>query len=142
MTDSVETLGVDLRTRVKKFGSKKKARKRKCKVRFSIIKKNEAFKKNYMKVCVCVFVKKLLRAGMMPARTWRVHAVGISPTERLKLKRQMAAAAGKKSATSLSFFSWRHVTWKWKMRSLPWPRSFGQKEHGQGNGVTSRKKLG
>ena len=52
LTDSVETLGVDLRTRVKKLGAKVKARRRKCKVRFSIIKKNKAFKKNYMKVCV------------------------------------------------------------------------------------------
>ena len=32
---------------------------------------------------------------MMPARTWGAHAVEISPTERLKLRRQMAAAAGK-----------------------------------------------
>ena len=29
-----------------------------------------------------VTVKKLLRAGMMPAGTWRAHAVGISPMER------------------------------------------------------------
>ena len=33
-----------------------------------------------------------------------VHAVGMAPTERLKLRRQMAAAAGKKSTTSLSLF--------------------------------------
>ena len=69
-------------------------------MRFSIIKKNKAFQKNYMKVGV----KKLLRAGMMPARTWRAHAVGMSRTERFKLRTQMAAAAGKKSTTSLSLF--------------------------------------
>ena len=74
LADSVETLGVDSRTRVKKLGAKDKARRRKCKVRFSIFKKNEAFQKKYMKVVV----KKLLRAGMMPARTWRAHAVGMS----------------------------------------------------------------
>ena len=50
LADSVETLGVDLRTRIKKLGAKEKARRRKCKVRFSIIKKNKAFQKNYMKV--------------------------------------------------------------------------------------------
>ena len=82
MADSVETLGVDLRTRIRRlWESKEKARRKKCKVRFSIIKKN-------MKV----EVKKLLRAGMTPARTWGAHAVGMSPTERLKLVRQMAAA--------------------------------------------------
>ena len=51
-----------------------------------------------------VEVKKLQRAGMMPARTWEVHAVGMALTQRLKLRRQMAAAAGKKSTTSLSLF--------------------------------------
>ena len=100
MADSVETLGVDLRTRVKKLGAKEKARKKKCKVRFSLIKKNNSFQKNYMKV----EVKKLLRVGMMPARAWGVHAVEMAPTERLKLRRQMAAEAGKKSTTSLSLF--------------------------------------
>ena len=42
---------------------------------------------------------------MVPARTWRVHAVGLAATERLKLRRQMAAAAGKQSTTSLSLFT-------------------------------------
>ena len=69
-------------------------------MRFSLVKKNMAFQKKYMKVGV----KKLLRAGMVPARTWGVHAVGIAPTEWLKLRRQVAAAAGKKSTTSLSLF--------------------------------------
>ena len=92
MTASEETLGVDLRTRVKKLGTKEEAGRKKCKVRFSFIKKNKAFQKSYMKVGV----KKLLRAGMMPARTWGVHAVEMAPTERLKLRKQMEAAAGKK----------------------------------------------
>ena len=43
--DRVETLGVDLRTRVKMLGAKEKARRKKCKVRFSIFKKNKAFQK-------------------------------------------------------------------------------------------------
>ena len=41
---------------------------------------------------------------MVPARTWRVHEVEMALTERLKLRKQMAAAAGKKSTTSLSLF--------------------------------------
>ena len=55
-----------------------------------------------------VVVRKLLRAGMMPARTWGARAVGMSPTERLPLRRKMAAAAGKKSTTSLSLFMGAH----------------------------------
>ena len=57
-------------------------------------------KKSYMKV----WVKNLLRTGMVPARAWRAHAVEIVPTEGFKLRRQMAASAGKQGATSLSFF--------------------------------------
>ena len=40
---SVETLGVDLRKRGKKLGAKEEARRKKCKVRFSLMKKNKAF---------------------------------------------------------------------------------------------------
>ena len=97
---TLETLGVDLRTRVKRLGAKEKARRKKCKLRFSLNKKNKAFQKNNMKVVV----KKLLRAGIVPARTWGVHAVEISPKERLKLRRQMTAAAGEKNIASLSLF--------------------------------------
>ena len=43
MADSVEALGVDLRTRVKRLGAKEKARRKTCKVRFSIIKKIQVF---------------------------------------------------------------------------------------------------
>ena len=50
LADSVETLGVDLRTRIKRLGAKEKAGRKKGKVRFSIIKKNKALRKNYMKV--------------------------------------------------------------------------------------------
>ena len=107
LADSVETLGVDLRTRIKKLGAKEKARIRKCKVRFSIIKNNKAFQKNCMKVGV----KKLLRAGMMPARTWEAVAVGMFSTERLKLRRQMAAAAGKRVQPQC-LCSWRHMALK------------------------------
>ena len=86
--------------RVKNLGAKEKARRKKCKVRSSLIKKNKAFEKSFMRVGV----KKLLRAGVVPARTWGVHAVGMVPTEKFKSRRQMAAAAGKKSTTSLSLF--------------------------------------
>ena len=41
---------------------------------------------------------------MVPASTLKVLAVEIALTERLKLRRQMTAAAGKKSTTPLSFF--------------------------------------
>ena len=51
-----------------------------------------------------VGIKKLLRAGMVPARTWGAPAVERAPTKRFNLRGQMAKAAGKKSTTSLSLF--------------------------------------
>ena len=80
----VETLGVDLRTRSRSWEHRASDKK---KVQSEVLDD-----------------KKLLHAGMMPARTWRVHAVEMAPSERLKLRRQMAAAAGKKSTTLLSLF--------------------------------------
>ena len=79
---------------------KEKTRRKKCKMRVSILKKNKVFQKTYMKIGV----EKLLRAGMVSARTWRVHAVGMAPAEKVKLRRQIAAAAGRKSTTSLPLF--------------------------------------
>ena len=87
-----------------------------------------------------VGVKKFSRAGMVPARTWGVHAVGTA-TESLKLRRQMAAAAGKKSATSLSLFMEAFglemeedlstlATWYWA------------EGLGPENGIRSKKKFG
>ena len=61
-----DTFGVDTRTWIKKLGAREKARRKKCRVRFSLIKKSKAFQKSHMKVGV----KKLFRAGMVPARAW------------------------------------------------------------------------
>ena len=138
LADSVETLGFDLRTRVKRLGAKEQARRKKCKVRFSIVKKNEAFQKKYMKVGV----KKLLRAGMMPARAWGVPAVGMSPTERLKLWRQMEAAAGTKKVRLLCPISWKHMAWRWKRSFPPWLFNTWQKESGRENGIANKEKRG
>ena len=112
LADSVETLGVDLRTRVKRQGAKEKAMRN---VRFSLIKKKK-IQKNYIKVGV----KKLFRAGVMLARTWEARAVRLAPTERLKLRWQMAAAQGKKSVTSLFLFMEACGLVVEEELSLPW----------------------
>ena len=49
-------------------------------------------------------VRKLLRTGRVSARAWRGQAVGIAPTEKLKLRQMAAAAAGKKESVSFSLF--------------------------------------
>ena len=98
LASSVETLGVDLRTRPKQVGDK--ARGTQCDVGFSVIGENRVFQKNYMRTGM----RKLLRTGLVLARAWEGQAVGIAPTDRLKLRREMAAAAGKKESVPLSLF--------------------------------------
>ena len=60
MTDSVETLAVDLGTRVKKLGAKEQALRKKCKLRFSIIKKKKAFRSRLGSSTHSVFYTSIL----------------------------------------------------------------------------------
>ena len=68
LREEVEKKGLKLSItengKVKRLGVKETARRKKCKVRFSLIKKKKAFQKSYMKVGV----KKFLRTGRVPAR--------------------------------------------------------------------------
>ena len=57
LADSMDTLGVDLKTRVKKLGAKEKTKRKKCKVRFSHIKKNTVFERSYIRGSKVVFQK-------------------------------------------------------------------------------------
>ena len=104
MATSVETFGVDLRTRTEQLGAKEKARGTKCERRCSLVRRNRIFQKSYMRIGV----GKLPRTALVPARAWSRQAVGMALTERLKLRRQIAAAAGKKESVLLSLF--REVT--------------------------------
>ena len=64
--------------------------------------------------------------------------MGMAPTERLKLRRQIAAAAGKKSATSVLVHG--NV---WSGSNCPlWSPSSGRKESGPGNGSANKEKRG
>ena len=78
-----------------------------------------------------VDVKKLLRQGMMPARTWGVHALGMAPTERQA-----------KRVRPLCPYSWKHVALKQRRNFPPWPLSTGQKELGPENGSMNQEKRG
>ena len=57
---SVETLGVDLRTRTKQLEAKDKARRKKGDVRFSLIRENSSLPKNYLRTGV----RKLCEGGV------------------------------------------------------------------------------
>ena len=80
LADNVETLGVDLRSKIKRLGAKEKARRKKCRVRFSLIKKDEAFQKEELQEGR---IKKLLRMGLVPTRAWKIACSWIAPTQRL-----------------------------------------------------------
>ena len=80
--DSVETLGVDLRTGVKRLGVKEKARRKTCKMRVSLIKKNKPFQKNYMKMGV----KKLPRAGYGASKDVERACGGGGPCRKINIE--------------------------------------------------------
>ena len=101
LADSVETLGVDLRTKIERLGAKEIARRKKCRVRLSLIKKNKAFQKEEPDEGR---IKQLLRMGLVSARAWKSLQWDCCGRKILKLRRQMVAAAGKKGSTSLSLF--------------------------------------
>ena len=58
-------------------------------------------------IASCGFLEEELRQfSREEGVTWAasVETLGVAPTKRLKRRRQMAAAAGKKSTTALSLF--------------------------------------
>ena len=90
MADSVETLGVDLRARVKRLRGQAKARRRKCNVRFWFIQNKKAFHKNYLKVGV----RELLRTGMVPARARGSACSGDGPYRIIKIEEAHGSSSG------------------------------------------------
>ena len=99
VADSVETLGVDLRTPTKQLGTKGKSEKEQmqCDIH-AHQEKSDLPEKSYEDWC-----ETAVEDGIASRESGR-QAVGISPKERLKLRRQMAAAAGKQESVSLSLF--------------------------------------
>ena len=90
MADRVETLGVDLRTKIERF-----------EVQGEVL---ATWKEQSLSDKLHVDrVRKLLRTGLGPSRASGAQARGKAPTERLNLRRQMAAATCEESA-SFSLF--------------------------------------
>ena len=98
MADRVDMLGVDLRTRVKRLGAKGKARWKKCKTL------DHEEEQDPPKELQEGGGQEGATSGYGASKNVVVHAVGMAPTERSKLRRQMAAAARKTGTTSLSLF--------------------------------------
>ena len=121
VADSVETLGVDSRT-VKRLGAKETARRKKCKVRFSIIKKNKS-RSCYVQAYCQQGLGEPMRLGFLPLR-------GCFCGDRWR--RQLARRVQPRCPCS-----WRQMALKLRKISPPWPLSIGQKEFGQEIGVTS-----
>ena len=80
-----------------------------------------------------VGVKKLLRAGMVPARTWGVHAVGCQEAD--------DSSRGTKRAQPRCPCSWKHLAMKCKKSSLQWLLRLGQMERGLVNGTQNKKHI-
>ena len=61
------------------------------------MRRNRAFRRSGMNGRT----RKVLRTRQIPARVWRAQALGVAPTETLKVRRQ-TAAAGKNDCASLT----------------------------------------
>ena len=81
--------------------AKEKARKKKCKVRSSLYQEEQGLSEELHED---LGVEKLLRAGDGASEDVESACSGVATTERFKLRKQVAAAAGKHSTTSLSLF--------------------------------------
>ena len=94
--------GPENKSQEKKLGVKEKARRKKCKVRFSILEKHKAFQQRCMKVGV----ENVATCGNDASKDMESACSRcVAPTERSKWRRQTAAVAGNSSTTSsLSLF--------------------------------------
>ena len=82
-----QTLGVDLRTKVKRLGAKEKSEKNE--VQSGILAYQEEFN-----IPEELHEKWCQEVGMMPARTWGVHAVRMSPTGEVNIEEAHGGCCG------------------------------------------------
>ena len=85
-------------------------------------------------------VKKLLRAGMVPARTWWSPCSRDGSHGKVEIEEADGSSSGQKGHDLSVLVHGSIWPCSGRKSSLPWPLSIGHKEYGQGNGVTIRKK--
>ena len=93
-------MGIDVRNQTKKLGKKETGKGKTCEQRIAIIKKTKEFRKAYMRTGT----NNVLRMGVVPGRVWGSEVLGMGPSQRENLQRQLASAAGKKPSAVLSLF--------------------------------------
>ena len=98
LANSVETLGVDLKTRVKRLGAKEKARRKKCKVRFTPIKKNKAIQKFHSSVC-----QEVVTCGYDASKDLRSPCSGDVSYGEVLIKEAKGSCCGQKEFDLLFF---------------------------------------
>ena len=99
LADSVETLGVDLRTRVKRLGANEQARRRKCKVRLSFIQKNEVFQKKNEGVG-----QEGVTSGTGASKDLVSACSRFGSYRTIEIEEADGSSSGQKSTTTLSLF--------------------------------------
>ena len=140
MADSVDTLGVDLRTRVKNLGAKEQARRKKCQVIFSLIKKNVSFPEELDEGVSQEAAASTYGASknVESACSRDGHHGKVKKIEEAERQQQQRARRARPRCP----FPWRLLVLRWRKISLLWPLSNGQNGSGLENGQLNRKKLG
>ena len=124
LATSVETLGVDLRTRAKQLGGEREGEEEKVRCDVLAHKKNRVFQKNYMETGV----RKLLRLGLILEGVWGGHAVANCANRKAEAEEadgSSSSSSWHKQSRYPCLYSWRLTLFVVEEELSPWPRSFG-----------------
>ena len=100
MDSSIEYIGIDEKTSLRKLKNKEKKRLSMFKRRVRIAKQHKVFQRLYLRNGT----KKLVKMGLNPARIWRHEDLRICPSQRRTVNRQVTEMSGKKKRVSLDTF--------------------------------------
>ena len=92
MDSRVEYVGIDKQTCLKTLGKKEVKRLEALKRKVGIVKKLVVFRTRYLRSNT----KLLINVGLVPSRCWVHKALGTCSRPRLRIRRQVAEAPGKK----------------------------------------------
>ena len=139
MADSEETLGVDLRTRVKKLGAKEKSEEKKVQGEVLDYQEEQGLPKDLHEGgCQDVVTSEYgASKNVESARS------SYGSYRKITIEGADDRSSGQTKTQSRCPCSWKHMASKWRKNFPPWPLSTGQKEGSRmENGIMNNEKLG
>ena len=130
-TDSVETLGVDLRRSVKRLRTKEKARRKNCKVSSADHQEEQGFPEElHEDGC-----QEVATSGYGGSEDVESACSLFGPFRNIEIEEADGSSSGQEEYNLVGFGSWKSLASKWRRSSPFWPLSTGQKGRGLANGT-------